>query len=293
MNELDLEACIRDQWDEANSAGQILFRFDTLTTKDVLYQGTRFHLIHNACRDVYDKGTKAIDKPAAPARPFADGSNPELAVTEDGWFRVVGNRFACVRYQCVLVPVQPLEEFTAGFLEAALRLAESHPSLTLMYNALGAGKTVPAQFWLLSFAQYDALVNLPTGCQMLCTSHSLDVFARREPCYALQFDFGGKIRESAAVLLSLAEYMGGRNFNIFLYDRHAVFIPRESIEIPSGFEGHRFGGLEMVGCFVMKSLDALQSADPAALLRGIHEIGYSPDNRQKLEDFLRRPGQQA
>jgi hypothetical protein len=282
---------IKTTWEEANASGQILFRSDTLTTRDVPYEGTSFHLIHNACRDVYDKATKAIDKPAAPAKPFADGSNPELAVTEDGWFRVVGNRFACVRYQCVLVPVQPLEAFTPEFLEAALRFAEAHPTLTLMYNALGAGKTVPAQFWLLSFARYDALVNFPAGGQSLCTSHGLNVFARREPCYALRFDFGGKIGESAAVLLDLVRYMGGRNFNIFLYDRHAVFIPRENIEIPSGFAGHRFGGLEMLGCFVMKSLDALQTADPAALLRGMREIGYTPENQQKLEAFLRGLGE--
>jgi hypothetical protein len=287
MRTTSLEQLIRDAWDEANAAGQIMFRSDTLTTKDLAHEGASFHLIHNACRDTYDRSAKAIDRPSAPAKPFADGSNPELARTEDGWFNVVGNRFACVRYQCVLVPVEPLEELTAEFLDAGLRFAEAHPQLTLMYNGLGAGKTVPAQFWLLSFARYDALVDFSQGCELLGKADGFDVFKRREPCYALRFNFAGRTRDAASLLLRLAERLGGRNFNMFLYDQHVVFIPRENVEIPSGFENHRFGGLEMLGCFIMKSVDALDSADPAILLRGIREIGYAPANQDQLEAFIR------
>ena len=86
---------------------------------------------------------KSIDKVVKENKPFADGSNPELLRTADEQFKIIGNRFACMQYQSVLVPVETQNMITIQFLKASLRFAVDHPHLTLMYNALNAGKTVP------------------------------------------------------------------------------------------------------------------------------------------------------
>jgi hypothetical protein len=281
----NFEELVKARWDEANAAGLILYRSDTLSTRNLEHEGMTFHLVHNACRDVYDRSPKSIDQPASLV-PFSDGANPELVSTADGRFKVVGNRFACLRYQCVLVPVEPVAELTDDFLAASLHFAAEHPGLTLMYNALGAGKTVPHQYWLLSFSHYAPLANFSGSCELLGTSSGLALLRRRQPCYALTFGFDGRVDVATALLSLLSGYMGGRNFNLFLHARQAVFIPREEIEVPPGFTNHRFGGLEMIGCFVMKSAEALNIADPAALLEGIRAISYRPERQQALETFL-------
>lgn len=73
---------------------------------------------------------------------------------------------------------------------------------------------------------------------------------------------------------------------MFLFSNRAYFIPRENIEIPDGFENHRFGGLEMIGYFIMKSMDALETADPTKLFSAIRQISYQPAHQQSLETFL-------
>jgi len=277
------EDLLKTKWNEANESGQITYRADTLSTRRLEHEGTALHLIHNACRDAYDRSVKAIDRPAAQAKPFAGGSNPELAETNDGRFKVVGNRFACVQYQCILVPKEPVEELTEEFLAASLEFAAAHPTLTLMYNALGAGKTVPQQFWLLSFAHYDLLADFMTGGEPAGTFQGLDLVRRKEPCYAVGFDFGGRVGDATLLLSRLNQQVGGKNFNMFLFNRRAAFIPRRPIETPTGFEGHRFGGLEMLGHFIMKSFEALDQADASQLLAGIREIGLKPEEQARFE----------
>lgn len=273
---------IQNNWDKANGNGDILYRDDTLTEKDVPYGDITFHLIHNECRDAHDQTLKK----AAPVKEV----NPEVARTEDGWFKIEGRRVSCMRYQSALVPVEPLDELTEPFLEALCRFALEHPSLTLMYNGLGAGKTVLAQFCLVSFSRYDALVGFNDQSEPLCRARGFEIARRLEPCYALSFKFTGEASKAAVLLFRLAKYMEERNFNFFLFDETAFFIPRENVEIPTGFDNHRFGGLEMLGCFVMKSVQALHSADPEKMLRGIREISLKPERQSGLEAFLSKLG---
>ena len=124
----EFEDLVKSRWDEANASGHILFRADTLSVRQVLHDGVPFHLLHNACRDVYDRSPKAVDRPVSPATPFSDGSNPELAQTPDGRFKVLGNRFACLRYQSILVPVETTEVLTEDFIAASLCFAPTTPS---------------------------------------------------------------------------------------------------------------------------------------------------------------------
>jgi hypothetical protein len=200
---------------------------------------------------------------------------------------VLGNRFACVRHQCLLVPTEPTAELTEDFLAASLRFAAEHPDLTLLYNALGAGKTVPHAFWLLSVARYAPLADPGAGAEPAGRAHGLALGRWRQPCYALTFRFAERDGAAAALLARLAAFLDGRHFNLFLHAGHAVVIPRAPVEVPPGFGTHRFGGLEMIGCFVMKSAEALAAADPAALHAGIAAVSYPPEHQAALEAFLR------
>lgn len=280
------EGLIRTRWDQANAAGKILYRSDTLTTQTIEQGGITLHLLHNACRDAYDQSTKSIDKPASRTVPFYDGFNPELARTADGRFKILGNKFACQQYQCILVPTEPQEVLTAEFLGTSLRLATEHPFLTFIYNALNAGKTVPQQYWLVSFHAYHPFDGFEAHLSLLGTVHGILVQKRDVPCYMLTLPLSGDIQSATAILMRLVDYMQAKSFNLFLYGNHAFFIPREDVEIPVGFENHRFGGLEMIGCFVMKSAGALQSVDPDVLLQGIREISYQPASQKRLETYL-------
>lgn len=80
--------------------------------------------------------------------------------------------------------------------------------------------------------------------------------------------------------------MGHKNYNIFIYNGAVHFIPREDKEIPDGFGNHRFGGLEMIGTFIMKSEDEYNSVDPDKLLQGISQINFTAKNRKNIELFL-------
>ena len=77
----------------------------------------------------------------------------------------------------------------------------------------------------------------------------------------LAFDIHNEIHFAAEILYQLVSYMEQINFNIFVFSNRVYFIPRENIEIPAGYENHRFGGLEMIGYFIMKSLAALEAAE--------------------------------
>ena len=286
MKNLDFENEIRQQWDYWNNEGVILYQYETLTTRKIEYGDIELHLIHNACRDVYDRSTKAIDKPGSKKKPFADGSNPELAQTENNKFKIVGNRFACMQYQSVLVPVIEQTELNHQFLNASIQFALGHPNITLMYNSLGAGKTVPNQYWLLSFHQYETLDPKQPVYQSLGSVKGHHFYKRQEPCYMVVFDIENKLSQATEVLHHLISYVEQKNFNVFIFSNRIYFIPREDIEIPDGFENHRFGGLEMIGYFIMKSLDLLEAAKPEPLLKGIQQISFQEENQLKFEDFL-------
>lgn len=277
---------IRKQWDQRNAEGAILYSADTLQMRTIRHKEAVLHLIHNACRDVYDRSPRSIDKPVGAQGPFSDGSNPELVRTDDRWFKVLGNRFACMQYQSILVPIETQAVLTPSFLEASLRFAIKHPALTLMYNAINAGKTIPHQFWLLSLHTYKTLEQALRGNRPLGIVRGLLLQKREAPCYMITFDIRGDSEVAADILYKLTCFMDHRDFNVFIFANHIYFIPRESIEVPVGFENHRFGGLEMIGYFVMKSAEALESADPVVLLGGIRQISYRPANQDRLERYL-------
>lgn len=289
MNEtLHLEQLIKQRWDQANAEGKILYRVDTLTTRSIEHEGITLQLVHNGCRDLYDHSTKSIDKPVSNATPFYDVSSVELARTADGCFKVLGNTFACIQYQCILAPSEPQHSLTTDFLKSSLRFASEHPSLTLMYNAINAGKTVPQQYWLLSFHRYDIFHNVDKNSYDLGMIQGIPVTKHDIPCYMLTLPFSDNIHSMAILLFRLSNYVEFKNFNLFLYDNKAFFIPRENMEIPMGFPNHRFGGLEMIGCFVMKSIEALQIADPITLFNAIQEISYKPLKQSKFEAHFRQ-----
>ena len=96
-----------------------------------------------------------------------------------------------------------------------------------MYNALGAGKTVPHQFWLLSFSSYASLADFADHCDAIGASHGIQLLRRRDPCYALYFRFAGRINAAARLLVQFCDYVAGRNFNLFLYAHQAVLILRK------------------------------------------------------------------
>ena len=277
---------IREQWDFWNSEGAILYRPDTLTTRSVIQEGVKLHLIHNACRDVYDRSLKSIDKPIGNKTPFSDGTNPELARTADQQFKVLGNRFACMQYQSILAPVETQETLTSSFLGISLQFACANPELTLMYNAINAGKTVPHQYWLLSFSAYETLKRPLGTYQLLGMVSGLALYKCDVPCYMITFDISEDTAVAVEILCRLIGFMEQKNFNLFLFSNRAYFIPREDVEIPTGFENHRFGGLEMIGYFIMKSVETLESADPAMLLDGIRQISYDQTNQRRLERHL-------
>jgi hypothetical protein len=112
------------------------------------------------------------------------------------------------------------------------------------------------------------------------------VARRKTPCYLIAFDFSNRVATAARFLFRLSEYLEFKNFNIFLHANRAFFIPRRNIETPTGFDGHRFGGLEMIGYFVMKSAESLMTADPAKLIGGIREIAFGPEEQREFEKKL-------
>jgi hypothetical protein len=280
----EFEARLKEAWDHAAAEGRILHRTDTLTTRTIEANGTTLVLLHNACRDEYDRTVQARGVGAdLPSLTRTD--DPEL-LRVDETFVVRGNRFACVRYQSIMSPIEPITEVTQGFIRTSLDFANRHPGLMLMYNALGAGKTVSNQFWLLSLRAYDNLLRLLRQASAVAGLEHTATQISHEPCYTLNFATEPDVDLAATLIHELIAYMGNRNFNIFLHDKRAVFIPREDVEVPPGFGTHRFGGLEMIGCFVMKSADALQLADGPRLVDGIHAIRYRPEHQAVLEPWL-------
>lgn len=286
VQETQLQTRIQGEWDRYNQDGVILYREDTLSVRRAQHDKVELMLIHNACRDVYDRSQKSIDRPAGTAVPFADGSNPELATTDDDRFKILGNRFACMQYQSVLTPVKPLTDISVDFFVQSLKFAKEYPELTLMYNAINAGKTVPNQYWLLSFHAYEALAAPTDSDQLIGYIDGRPIRKRMKPCYLVTFQIGDQIESSAGILFKMVMYLGEKNFNIFLFNDRVFFIPREDVEIPTGFGNHRFGGLEMIGFFVMKSVEMLRSANPAQLVDGIREISYGERNQARFEEFL-------
>lgn len=279
-----LEERIKAAWDRENAAGVIRFRGDTLRLRTIRQDGLELTLIHNACRDEYDRRVHQL--PASGRAALQESDNPELARSADGYFTILGNRFACLRYQCLLVPVVLTPELSLEFFTRSLRFAAAHPGLTLMYNAVNAGKTMPGQYWLLSFHPVANLGPGPHPPGTVARIQGLHLARRQSPCYLLQFRFEAKLEQAARILMTLVDYMEGRNFNIFLAQYQAFFIPRQDLEIPAGFDGHRFGGLEMLGTFVMKSAVALEEADTGQLLQGIRQITYSAEKQKQLEAYL-------
>ena len=125
---------IQENWDKWNLEGTILYREDTLSTRELSHNNTKIHLLHNACRDVYDRMPKSIDLKGRHEKPFNNGSNPEIARSKDGYFKVLGNRFACMQYQSVLVPLEEQQDLSIPFFRAAINITRECPQLTLIYK---------------------------------------------------------------------------------------------------------------------------------------------------------------
>ena len=283
---LNLEELIQRRWDQSNAEGLIVYSAETLRTRTIIHQDIPLYLIYNSSRDVYDRSQKSIDRPAGAQSPFSDGSNPELARTEDQTFKILGNRFACVRHQSILVPIETQEIITLVFLKKTLHFSIQHPQLTLLYNAINAGKTVPYQYWLLSFQNYETLIHPPNLYKLEGKIHGISLYKRETPCYMIAFDISENIETVSEILFKLINFMEHKNFNMFVFSNRVYFIPRENLEIPAGFENHRFGGLEMIGYFVLKSAEAFESADPIDLIDGIHQISYKQAHQHHLEKYL-------
>lgn len=288
---LTLEERIKAAWDRENAAGVILYRGDTLRLRTITSDGMELHLIHNACRDGYDRSAKPLDQSNGAVPAGDSGADPELARSEEGNFIILGNRFACLRFQCLLRPAVLTPELSRDFFAASLRFAGAHPALTLMYNGVNAGKTMPGQYWLLSFHTYDSLANGNHRNGTVAHIRGLLLERRQSPCYLLRFRFEENVEKAARILMALVKFMEGRNFNIFLARHQAYFIPREDLEIPDGFDHHRFGGLEMLGTFVMKSAAALEEADGAHLVQGIRQVSYGAGKQHRLEAYVQTLGE--
>lgn len=269
-------------WDEANARGDITFRADTLREKQLAYSGLIFDVIQNSTRDVYDRAARLPAPPAGDC-PFCGDLNPVLAQTSDGFFRVLGNRFACIRYQCILVAAEHQTNLDEQSITHAVGFALSHPELTLLHNSPHAGQAVPHTAWLLSVKHYDALDRHPEDLAVIGSRAGIMIQRRTRPAYRIEFDLPGDAAAGASILASLAARTNHRNFNIILSRRRAYFIPREPVEVPAGFDGHRFGGLEMIGYFVMKSESDFHNADARRLAGGIAEISLLPSHRAEFE----------
>jgi hypothetical protein len=280
-----LEVRIQEAWDERNVAGVITYRAETLRTKKLTYAGLLLEIISNSSRDAYDRAPKMVEDRTMLC-PFCEDSTLELARSADGFFRILGNRFACMRYQSILAASDHQEELDADFLRRSIQFALCHPRLTLLYNAPNAGRTVPHAAWLLSFHNYEGLTRYTGELSVAGRIGDLLVLRRERPAYTFEVELSPHPADANVFLLKLASRSAQRDFNIFLHAGRAFFIPRQSIETPNGFENHRFGGLEMIGCFVMKAGRDFLLAEPKRLVRGIAEISLHSTRQAHLESTL-------
>jgi len=258
---------IKRAWDEANRVGEILWRADTLMTKAVAHRGLQMEVVYNSVRDSYDKSVKAIDRPSAPDDPFAH--NPLLAESEV--FRLYGNPYSCMRYQFILVPKLTRTSLSVEFISELVAMARVMPSLRVLYNGRGAGKTIPQEFGLVSLHDYPGL-SVPPGRTLACRPSVSIVTAAG--VYRLVFPLDHELLWAMCRI--------GHPFDFILHDGRATFIPRKPIESPVD-PSHRFGGLEMIGTFIVKSREQFHSADVGALWEGVVSISLDDLERQSLE----------
>jgi hypothetical protein len=286
MNEtMNLETEIKIRWDLKNTEGNILYKLETLKTRELNYEDFTIHLIHNSCRDVYDKISKNISHHKNEDCPFCGNSELELKKTSDQFFRILGNRFACIQYQSILVPVVHQEVITQDFLKVSLEFSKNHPQLTLMYNAAQAGRTVSHLYWIISFQEYKILTQPGIKHFSLCEINGTLIQTRKIPTYMIEFDLKD-ITSTADLLYTIISHLSHKNFNMFLHLNRVYFIPRENIEVPNGFHDHRFGGLEMIGYFIMKSEEEFKSMDTKKVIRGMEQIALRAENQERLEKYL-------
>lgn len=276
---------LKEKWNNKNSQGIILFRADTLNIRTLLHKNITLHLVHNSSRDLYDNSPRNLQTSEKEMCPFCGELDNELFSTHDGRFRILGNKFACMQYQSLLVPIRHQEVLNLETLQWVLEFAFAHPEIVLLYNSANAGKTVSHFYWLMSFYPYETLVNSDYRGIEIYKAENISIFRRLIPSYALEIQIkdSGKV---VGLLFKLIEFMAHKNYNLFIYNNTVFFIPRENKDIPEGFGNHRFGGLEMIGTFIMKSITEYLSADPEKLLSGISQINYKEENQKKIETFL-------
>jgi len=284
-NKKQFQSQLKERWDDKNKQGIILFRSDTLKTKTITQGNVMLQLVHNSSRDVYDKSVPKSAPPQKKTCPFCGELDNELLTIAKQNLRILGNKFACMQYQCLLVPLQHQETLTQENLKGILEFAFNNPEIVFLYNSPNAGKTVPHLYWLMSFHPYQNLTDDVCQGERIHKTDNITISRRFIPSYSLEIK-SADWHQISELLYKLIEFMGHKNYNIFIYNGAVHFIPREDKEIPDGFGNHRFGGLEMIGTFIMKSEDEYNSVDPDKLLQGISQINFTAKNRKNIELFL-------
>ena len=265
----DLEQMKR-AWDQANVRGEILWRADTLRTRTVNLDGVPVEIVHNAVRDAYDLSPKTIDRAQAPDDPFAH--NPLLLETKA--FKFYGNPFSCMQYQCILVPHDTRTPLNLDFVHNLVAVAQAKPELRILYNGLGAGKTVPHEFALLSLHHYPGLAVEPSRD---LPSHPAVGIVTSGGTYRFVFPLDHQLLWT----LCAAQHP----FDFILHDGLATFIPRKPIEAPLE-KSYRFGGLEMIGTFIVKSREQFDTAEPSTLWQAAVSVCLDEMERSGLEQWL-------
>jgi hypothetical protein len=261
---------IKKAWDQANVSGEILWRADTLQMRQVDVEGIKVEIIYNSVRDAYDGSVKTIDLPQVLDDPFAH--NPLLAETEA--FKLYGNPFSCMQYQCILVPRDVNKPLGSALIRDFTAVAEAMPELRILYNGLGAGKTVPNEFTLMSLHDYPGLFIKATRSVL---SRAEVGIVSAGGAYRLVFPLDPEL------LWTLCD--AGHPFNFLLHDGLVTFIPRKPIEAPLE-PSYRFGGLEMIGTFVVKSREQFDAANAALLWQAAASVCLDERERTDLEKRL-------
>lgn len=261
---------MKDAWDAANNSGRIFWRADTLQIRCVYVDGLGVEIVYNSVRDAYDRSVKAIDRPQTSDDAFSH--NPLLLETEA--FKLYGNPFSCMRYQCILVPHDAKTPLGLSFIGDLIAVAEAMPELRLLYNGLGAGKTVPQEFALISLHDYPGLLAKPI--RNLSVRPDIGVVAA-----------GGAYRFvlplNPELLWTLCEC--GHPFDFLLHDGLVTFIPRKPVETPLE-PSYRFGGLEMIGTFIVKSQEQFDTADASRLWHAAVSVCLDETERAAMESQI-------
>lgn len=280
-----LENIIKDEWNKKNSENILFYSPETLKKRTIHSGYTPLYLIHNSIRDVYDRLSSDHSKHQVQLCPFCGILDNEILKICDDKLRILGNKFACMQYQSIVVPQEHIEILTEEYLNYIITFAFQHPTLTFLYNADNAGKAVKHCYWLMSFYEYEPLREPFDKATLLYSSKDFSILKREIPSYRVEFEVSDK-ENIVNLIMKTVSFVENKNFNLFIYANRIYFIPRENIETPDGFNQHRFGGMEMIGYFIMKSKKDFESVDSQKLLTGINQISYNKSNQEKFESYI-------